>query len=131
VDIQHLKLEGDIMKKIFVVACFVFYMAIAAYAFSADATLTWTAPTTNSDGSPLTDLAGYTVYYGNASGDYSTIIPVGNVTTYVVTGLGDGTWYFNVTASDTAGNESVFAIECSKTIDTMKPAPPSGFGCFF
>ena len=27
----------------------------------------WTAPTTNADGSPLTDLAFYRVYYGTAN----------------------------------------------------------------
>jgi hypothetical protein len=29
--------------------------------------VTWTAPTTNTDGSPLTDLASYRVYYGRAA----------------------------------------------------------------
>jgi hypothetical protein len=33
------------------------------------ATLTWDAPTTNADGTPLTDLAGYRIYYGTTSGN--------------------------------------------------------------
>src|SRR4030067_1427045 len=38
--------------------------------------LTWDAPTTNTDGSPLTDLAGYKIYYGDSSGQYSSTVPV-------------------------------------------------------
>ncbi len=34
------------------------------------ATLSWTPPTQNTDGSPLTDLAGYRVYWGTSSGNY-------------------------------------------------------------
>jgi hypothetical protein len=33
-------------------------------AISGQATLSWDPPTTNVDGTPLTDLAGYKVYYG-------------------------------------------------------------------
>jgi ABC-type glycerol-3-phosphate transport system substrate-binding protein len=41
---------------------------------SNSATLTWDAPTTNVDGTPLTDLAGYKVYYGTALGNYKVVI---------------------------------------------------------
>ena len=34
------------------------------------ATLSWTPPTTNTDGSPLTNLAGYKVYWGPSQGTY-------------------------------------------------------------
>ncbi|MGH9524517.1 MAG: putative Ig domain-containing protein [Terriglobales bacterium] len=48
--------------------------------------LSWQAPTDNSDGSALTNLGGYKIYYGEASGEYSSSIRVSNpsVTTYVV-----------------------------------------------
>ena len=85
------------------------------YAFSAQATLTWNAPTTNSDGTPLTDLAGYKVYYGTASGNYAQTVDVGNVTTSVVSNLTDGaTYYFAVTSYDASGGESGYSNEVSK-----------------
>lgn len=88
-------------------------------------TLTWTAPTTNTDGTPLTDLAGYKLYYGKVSGTYTSVITiVGNVTTYTVTGLLDGTYYFVVTAYDAVGNESAYSNQVSYTIDTLAPSRP-------
>ena len=78
-------------------------------------TLSWTPPTQNSDGSPLTDLAGYNVYYGTSSGNYTSTINVGNVTTYTFTTLAAGTYYLAVTAYDTSGNQSVYSGEVVKT----------------
>ena len=79
--------------------------------------LSWVAPTTNSDGTALTaltDLAGYKVYYGTASGVYGTPTDAGNVTTYSLTGLTKGTTYYvAVTAYDTSNNESVKSTEGS------------------
>jgi uncharacterized protein YjdB len=81
-----------------------------------DATLAWNAPTTHVDGTPLTDLAGYKIYYGTASGSYTTVIDVGNVTTSVVGNLTSGTYYFAVTAYDVYGSESGYSNEGSKVI---------------
>ena len=84
-------------------------------------TLSWDAPTTNADGTPLTDLAGYKVYYGNYSGKYSQNIDVGNVPTYTVDNLTDGlTYYFSITAYDTSGNESRYSNEVSRTIQSSQ-----------
>ena len=58
--------------------------------FAGNAFLQWEAPSTNDDGTPLTDLAGYKIYYGTASGNYTQTIDVGNVTTYTITNLTDG-----------------------------------------
>lgn len=80
------------------------------------AILSWDAPTTNVDGTPLTDLAGYKVYYGQSSGIYNIPIDVGNVLTYKIENLGEAIWYFVVTAYDTSGNESDYSNEVSKTI---------------
>jgi hypothetical protein len=80
------------------------------------ATLTWDAPTTNADGTPLTDLAGYKIYYGTTSGNYTEVMDVGNVITYKVEGLQPGTYYFAVTAYDNLRNESGYLNEVSKTI---------------
>jgi len=80
------------------------------------ATLSWAAPTTNVDGTPLTDLAGYKVYYGTTPGVYTSIV-VGNVTSHQVVGLTKGqNYYFTVTSYDTVGYESDFAVVVSKLI---------------
>ncbi len=85
-------------------------------ALAGDATLTW-VPNAEAD------LAGYHVYYGTAAGTYSAVTDAGNTTTYTVTGLGVGTYYFAVTAYDTAGNESGASNEVSKSVvDTTPPA---------
>jgi len=82
------------------------------------ATLSWDAPTQNSDGAPLTDLAGYRAYYSKTLGNYGPFMQVNNagITTYVIDDLSQGTWYFVVTALDTSGNESDFSNAASKTI---------------
>jgi len=82
------------------------------------ATLSWIAPTERTDGSTLTNLAGYRIRYGNARGNYGTTVNVSNpgLTTYVIDNLVSGTYYFVVTAYDGAGAESSFSNEASKTI---------------
>jgi len=80
------------------------------------ATLSWEAPTTNADETPLTDLAGYKVYYGTSSGDYTVSVDVGNITGAIISSLETGTWCFAVTAYDTSGNESDYSEETCKTI---------------
>jgi hypothetical protein len=72
--------------------------------FAAHVDLAWQAPTTNEDGSPLSDLAGYLVYYGTQSGTYSSTLDVGNMTSHTISisdqeALGN-TYYFAVTALD-------------------------------
>jgi hypothetical protein len=72
------------------------------------ATLDWTPPTQNSDGSTLTNLAGYTVYYGTAADKLTESVKVSNpgVAAYTLSNLAPGTWYFAVTAYSAAGVES-------------------------
>ncbi|RMF86394.1 MAG: fibronectin type III domain-containing protein, partial [Nitrospinota bacterium] len=82
--------------------------------------LVWDAPTTNADGTPLTDLAGYKVYYGQSSRNYGSPVDVGNQTTYILAGLSRGeTYYFAVTAYDTSGNESEFSEEVTYTVPAV------------
>lgn len=83
-----------------------------------EATLTWTAPTENTDGTPLTDLSGFNIFYGNASRTYFTTIDVANpaATTYTITGLAPGTYYFAMTAKTSAGLESIQTNEVTKTL---------------
>lgn len=84
------------------------------------ATLVWTAPTTNADGSPIYDLAGYKVYYGTSSGVCRTVAPItvrgAGRTVYSLIGLAAGDYYFTVTAYDTSLNESICSIEVMKTV---------------
>ncbi len=72
------------------------------------ATLDWLPPTENSDGSTLTNLAGYTVYYGTSPDNLAQSVKVSNpgLTAYAVTGLSSGTWYFAVTSYSADGVES-------------------------
>ena len=82
------------------------------------ATLSWTPPTTNTDGSALTNLAGYRIYYGTSSNALTQVVQVGNasVNRYVLDGLARGTWYFAVRAYNTAGVESANSNIVSKSV---------------
>jgi hypothetical protein len=98
--------------------------AVSLAAFSINtangaATLTWTPPSTNTDGSALTDLAGYRIYWGTAqNGPYpnSEVVPSNAGATAVIDQLTPATWYFVVTAYDVSGNESVYSNVASKTV---------------
>ncbi len=72
------------------------------------AALSWAAPTARTDGSALTNLAGYKIFYGRMSGVYDYQIDINNpaVLTYVVENLVSGDWYFALAAYDTEGLES-------------------------
>ena len=82
------------------------------------AKLSWTPPTLNTDGSPLDDLAGYKILYGTSPGNYTNSISVNDpsATSFTVSNLAPGTWYFAVKAVDTQGNESAPSGEAWKTI---------------
>lgn len=68
------------------------------------------------------DLAGYQIYYGSDSNFYSTILDVGKVTQYTVSGLNTGsTYYFAVTAYDVNGNESAYSQEVSYCVEDVTP----------
>jgi hypothetical protein len=78
--------------------------------YSADVTLAW-------DPNTQTDLKGYKIYYGTATGNYQWIIDAGNVTTYTVSGLSVGATYFaSATAYNTSGLESSYSNEVSFTL---------------
>jgi hypothetical protein len=72
------------------------------------ATLTWAAPTENADGTAVTDLAGYTLYYGTNPSDLTESITVSGAasTTAEVKDLPAGTYYFAVSAYNAMGLES-------------------------
>jgi uncharacterized repeat protein (TIGR01451 family) len=72
-----------------------------------DLLVTWTASTGN-------DVAGYLLSYGTSSGSHPTVIDVGPVTSYDVTGLSSGSiYYFVLQAYDYAGNVGSISAEAS------------------
>jgi hypothetical protein len=80
--------------------------------------VTWAPPTAYTNGSALTDLAGYTIYYGTSPSQLTKSVSVSNAgaTDYVVGGLTGGTWYFAVTAYTTTGLQSGYSSVVSRTI---------------
>jgi len=82
-------------------------------------TLSWYPPTDNTDGTPLTSLGGYKIYYGTNPQEYSNSIAVSNpgLTTYVIDSLTVGaTYYFAVTTVSQAGVESSLSPQVVATI---------------
>ncbi|MCO4321595.1 hypothetical protein [Aliidiomarina quisquiliarum] len=98
------------------------------------ATLTWEAPTTNTDGSCLTNLQSFNINYGLSSGVYghtdtldsqaAACSSTGQQTTcgevlncsYMVENLSSASWYFAIQAVDSVGNISEPSEEGIKTI---------------
>lgn len=82
------------------------------------ATLTWTAPTLNTDGSTVTDLVGYRIYYGTTLNQWTNQIDIDNpgITTFVVENLSPDTYYFVATAVNASGAESGYSNATSRTI---------------
>jgi len=85
--------------------------------FAESVSLRWDAPTTNTDDTPLTDLAGFNIYQGTETGVYGSPVDVGNILCYIVNGLTAGiTYYFAATAYDVTANASNYSNEVSKLI---------------
>jgi hypothetical protein len=82
------------------------------------ATLSWTPPTQNTDGTPLRDLSGYRVRFGTQAGDYANAVSIANpgLTAYTIDQLTPATWHFVVTAVNANGVESSSSNAASKSI---------------
>ena len=102
-------------------------LIVCQAAYSADITMAW-------DSNNEADLAGYKIYYGTTSRNYSHTEDVGNVTDYTIVGLQEGvTYYFAATAYDNTGTESALSEELVYTLSNTNgnnsptiPAGPSG-----
>lgn len=118
-------------------------MAAAAHVDAASVSLTWNAPTTNADGSALTDLASYRIYLGTStpacpSGSFLTVgsptnsPPAGQVVSTRVTALSAGTTYFvRITAVDSGGAESSCSTSANGVAQadfTVTPTSTTNFG---
>ncbi len=81
-------------------------------------TLSWTPPTSNTDGSPLTNLVGYRIYWGPSVGNYpnSVTFNIAGLSSVVVENLAPGTYVFVATSRNSAGVESVFSNTATKTV---------------
>jgi hypothetical protein len=82
------------------------------------ATLSWMPPTQNTNGSSLSNLAGYQVRYGRSASDLDQTVRLDNpsINRYVVENLSSGTWYFAVVAVNAAGATSQLSNTASKTV---------------
>ena len=103
-----------------------------ASAQTCSALLSWQAPTQNTDGTPVTNLAGFKLYFGQSSGNLSQSVTIANpaALTYRVENLTAATWFFAATAYNAAGAESAFSNIASKTtigcVPLPDPRPPAG-----
>lgn len=125
----------SLIKRMFLLVISIVVFASLTFAMPTEnkKTLTFTAPTTNADGSPLTDLEGVKVYWSTASGGYSDSqsydigeVQVGEVRTIIIEdtiGVLQGTYYFVVTAYDVSRNESGFSNEVSADFLLLPAAP--------
>lgn len=85
---------------------------------SGSATLSWTPPTRNSNGTALTNLAGYRIYYGTSPSSLTRTVTLSNagLTRYVVSDLSAATWYFSIRAYTSSGVESTNSNTVSKVV---------------
>ena len=81
-------------------------------------TVSWSPPTTNADGTPLTDLAGYRIYYGRTAEELESVAVISNagVTRRVIDDLSPATWFFAMTSVNGSGLESARTQVGSVTI---------------
>lgn len=119
------------IKVFFIFAAVLFFqLVVAQTSFAAGAMLSWDPPTTNMDGTVVTDLAGYRMYWGTSPGVYTNMVtapacnncpvPIAGATERACVVLFSGTtYYFAVTAFDTEGNESDFSNEVTKAIPAV------------
>lgn len=85
-----------------------FAVTVVAASRSGVAELVWEPPTENTDGSPLTNLAGYRIVYGSSAQRLTQTIQLTNagLSAYVVENLAPGTYYFAIRAYASNGAES-------------------------
>jgi Fibronectin type III domain len=95
--------------------------ASSAPSTNSSVTLSWSPPTRNSDGSSLTNLAGYTLHYGTSSQDYTGSIEITSPTqtSYTVSAgsFPAGTYYFAISAYNAQQVSSPLTGEVAVTID--------------
>ena len=103
-------------------------LLISVKTADAETTVSWTAPTQRTDGTPLLNLAGFVIHWGTAPGEYTQSVRIEDpaVLRHVIETLPPGTWYFAAQAFDANGLISDYSDEASKVIPDAPPAPPTG-----
>jgi len=98
----------------------VFGLICSADLYAMDGKFSW-LPNTE------TDLAGYKIHYGSASGQYEHVVDCGlpemvdGLVTYTIPNIPDTLTYFAATAYDSQGHESAYSNEIS--YDPVPSAP--------
>lgn len=112
---------------------------LTCFASDGQVTITWTPPTTNTDGSTLTDLAGTNLYRGTTAANLTKFKSTGvGITSWVDAGLASGTYLYAATAVNAASLESARSVTSSAVVVGSSasqsataavqtiPNPPSG-----
>jgi hypothetical protein len=83
-----------------------------------EAAVSWTAPTQTTEGTALTDLAGFRVNYGTSPGSMTQVVQVADpaATSSLIGQLNSGTYYFAVTAYDSSNADSAMSNPVSKVV---------------
>jgi hypothetical protein len=94
------------------------FSILVSPAASNSAALSWTPPTTDTNGGAISNLGGYRIYFGTRVDAMTTVIQITNpgLTTYTVGNLNGGTYYFAVSAYTTDGVEGGQSAVVSKTM---------------
>lgn len=83
-----------------------------------EALVAWSPPNSNTDGTLLTDLTGFNIYFGKDPSNLDNVVALDCswcLWTKVMN-LGPGTWYFGVRSYNRSGTESPLSQVMSKTI---------------
>jgi hypothetical protein len=82
------------------------------------ATVSWIPPTTNTNGTPLINLAGYRIYYGTDSSSLKQSVQIANpgITRLAIDNLSPARWYFTIVSYNKENIESPLSKAVSKKI---------------
>ena len=113
----------QILEKSFLIPLFFVMVTIpSSSAFAATVNLAWDPPASS-------DIAGYYVYYGTSSKNYTGNVKVGKTTNCSIPNLTEGRkYYFAATAFNTSNVESAPSNELSYTIPTASSGTTGGSG---
>jgi hypothetical protein len=82
------------------------------------ATVKWQPPTANTNGTSISNLAGYTIYYGTSATSYTSVkVANPDLTSYVISNLSPGTYFFVVQAYNSSGMTSAYSSVATKTVN--------------